>query len=66
MENWSKLTIVNLVNNSLSDKIVNIVTSLLSKNLSISSCYYTNNNFCVSSKEKIKNYNRNGKIKIFV
>ena len=66
MEHCSKLTIVNLANNSLSDKIVNNVTSLLSKNLSISSCYFTNNNFSVSSKEKIKSYNRNGKIKIFV
>jgi len=66
MENCSKLTIVNLANNSLSDKIVNNVTSLLSKNLSISSCYFTNNNFSISSKEKIKSYNQNGKIKIFV
>ena len=66
MEHCSKLTIVNLANNSLSDKIVNNVTSLLSKNMSITSCYFTNNNFSVSSKEKIKSYNRNGKIKIFV
>ena len=66
MENCSKLTIVNLANNSLSDKIVNNITNLLSKNLSITSCYFTNNNFSVSSKEKIKSYNRNGKIKIFV
>lgn len=66
MENCSKLTNVNLANNSLSDKIVNNVTSLLNKNLSISSCYFTNNNFSISSKDKIKSYNRNGKIKIFV
>ena len=66
MEGCSKLISVNLANNSLSDKIVNNVVNFLNKNYNVSSCYFTNNNFSVSSKEKIKSYNRNGKIKIFV
>jgi len=66
LEECPKLNVINLANNSLSDKIVNNVVSLLNKNYCISSCYFTNNNFFVSSKEKIKSYNRNGKIKIFV
>ena len=66
MEGCSKLISVNLANNSLSDKIVNNVVNFLNKNYTVSSCYFTNNNFSVSSKEKIKSYNRNGKIKIFV
>ena len=66
LEECPKLNNINLANNSLSDKIVNNVVSLLNKNYCISSCYFTNNNFSVSSKEKIKSYNRNGKIKIFV
>ena len=66
MEGCLKLASVNLANNSLSDKIVYNIVNLLNKNSCISSCYFTNNNFTVSSKEKIKSYNRNGKIKIFV
>jgi len=66
LEECPKLNVINLANNSLSDKIVNNVISLLNKNCCISSCYFTNNNFSVSSKEKIKSYNRKGKIKIFV
>ena len=66
MENCQKLTSVNLANNSLSDKVVNNIVNFLKKNSSISSCYFTNNTFSLGSKEKIKSYNRNGKIKIFV
>ena len=66
LEGCQKLNVVNLANNLLSDKIVNNIISLLNKNYSITSCYFTNNNFSVGSKEKIKSYNRNGKIKIFV
>ena len=66
MEGCQKLSSINMANNSLSDKIVNNIINLLSKNFSILSCYFTNNNFSVSSKQKIKSYNRNGKIKIFV
>ena len=66
LEGCQKLNVVNLANNFLSDKIVNNIISLLNKNYSITSCYFTNNNFSVGSKEKIKSYNRNGKIKIFV
>ena len=66
LEGCPKLNVVNLANNLLSDKIVNNIISLLNKNYSITSCYFTNNNFSVGSKEKIKSYNRNGRIKIFV
>ena len=66
MEECQKLTSINLANNSLTDKIINYIISFLNKNYSISSCYFTNNNFSVRTKEKIKSYNRNGKIKIFV
>ena len=66
MEECQKLTSINLANNSLSDKVINSIISFLNKNYSISSCYFTNNNFSVKNKEKIKSYNRNGKIKIFV
>ena len=66
MEECQKLTSINLANNSLSDKVINSIISFLNKNYSITSCYFTNNNFSVKDKEKIKSYNRNGKIKIFV
>ena len=66
MEVCQKLSSINMANNLLSDKIVNNVINLLNKNYSIMSCYFTNNNFSVISKGKIKSYNRNGKIKIFV
>ena len=66
MEECQKLTSINLANNSLSDKVINSIISFLNKNYSITSCYFTNNNFPVKDKEKIKSYNRNGKIKIFV
>ena len=66
MEICPKLTTINLANNSLSDKIINDIISLLNKSNSIYSCYFTNNNFSITSKEKIKSYNKNGKIKIFV
>ena len=66
MENCVKLNFVNLANNSLNDKIVNNIINFLKKNNSISSCYFSNNNFTTGSKEIIKSYNRNGKIKIFI
>ena len=66
MEVCQKLSSINIANNLLSDKIVNNVINLLNKNYSIMSCYFTNNNFSVISKGKIKSYNRNGKLKIFV
>ena len=54
MEECQKLISINLANNSLTDKIINYIISFLNKNYSISSCYFTNNNFSISSKEKIK------------
>ena len=35
----------------------------LKKNNSITSCYFTNNNFTSGTKEIIKSYSRNGKVK---
>ena len=66
MENCVKLNFVNLANNSLNDKIVNNIINLLKKSNTISSCYFSNNNFTTGAKEIIKSYNRNGKIKIFI
>ena len=66
MENCVKLNFVNLANNSLNDKIVNNIINLLKKSNTISSCYFSNNNFTTGAKELIKSYNRNGKIKIFI
>ncbi len=66
LEGCQKLNVINLANNLLSDKIINNIINLLKSNYSISSCYFTNNNFSVSAKDKIKSYNRNGKIKIFI
>ena len=66
LENCVKLNFVNLANNSLDDKIVNNIINFLKKNNSVTSCYFTNNNFTTGSKEVIKSYNRNGKIKIFI
>lgn len=66
LEGCQKLNVVNLANNLLSDKVTNNIINLLSKNYSISSVYFTNNNFSLAAKDKIKSYNRNGKIKIFV
>ena len=66
MENCSKLNFVNLANNTLDDNIMNNIIDFLKKNNSISSCYFTNNNFTSGTKEVIKSYNRKGKIKIFI
>ena len=66
MENCAKLNLVNLANNSLNDKIVNNIINFLKKSSTISSCYFSNNNFTTGAKEIIKSYNRNGKIKIFI
>ena len=66
LESCVKLNFVNLANNSLDDKIVNNIINFLKKNNSVTSCYFTNNNFTTGSKEVIKSYNRNGKIKIFI
>ena len=66
MENCSKLNFVNLANNTLDDNIMNNIIDFLNKNNSISSCYFTNNNFTSGTKEVIKSYNRKGKIKIFI
>ena len=66
MESCNRLNFVNLANNTLDDKIMNNIISFLKKNNSITSCYFTNNNFSTGTKEIIKSYNRNGKIKIFI
>ena len=66
MENCVKLNFVNLANNSLDDKIMNNIINFLKKSNSITSCYFSNNNFTIGVKELIKSYNRKGKIKIFI
>ena len=66
MENCGKLNFINFANNSLNDKIMDNIINLLKKNGSITSCYFTNNNFTSGTKEIIKSYSRNGKVKIFI
>ena len=66
IENCNKLCNINLANNLFTDKIVSHIVNFLKKSQMVTSAYFTNNNFSIQSKEKIKSYNRNGKIKIFV
>ena len=66
LEHCVKLNFINFANNSLNDKIMDNIINLLKKNNSITSCYFTNNNFTSGTKEIIKSYSRNGKVKIFI
>ena len=66
LEHCVKLNFINFANNSLNDKIMDNIINLLKKNNSITSCYFTNNNFTSGTKEIIKSYSKNGKVKIFI
>ena len=66
LEHCVKFNFINFANNSLNDKIMDNIINLLKKNNSITSCYFTNNNFTSGTKEIIKSYSRNGKVKIFI
>lgn len=66
IEGCNKLSTLNLANNLLTEKSVKNIVQFLGKNKSLNSVYFTNNNFSVNSKEKIKASCKGGKIKIFL
>ena len=56
----------NISNNFISDKSTDLIIESLVKNKSLQIVYLSNNNFSVQVKEKIRTYNKNGKLKIFI
>ena len=56
----------NISNNFITDKSTDLIIETLVKNKSLKIVYLSNNNFSVQVKEKIRTYNKNGKLKIFI
>ena len=56
----------NISNNYISDKSCDYIVESLIKNKSLKIVYLSNNNFSLQIKEKIRTYNKNGKLKIFI
>ena len=69
LESCNSIVSFNIGGNLLSNKSVDAITNMLQKNTSIKTVYFTNNDFTLQMKEKIKSYNgSNGLkgIKIFI
>ena len=62
----SNLVSFNISNNLISDKSTDLIIETLVKNKSLKIVYLSNNKFSVQVKEKIRTYNKNGKLKIFI
>ena len=64
IESCVSLQAFNIANNNITNKSVDAIVSMLKKNSSLKSVYFTNNDFNVNSKEKIKSYA--GSSKVFI
>jgi hypothetical protein len=63
--NTNVLTL-NIAKNHLTDRCIEGVVSLLSKNKILKTIYLSNNNFSALAKDRIKSYGAGGKLKIFI
>ena len=63
---YINLNSFNISNNYITDKSCDYIVESLIKNKSLKIVYLSNNNFSVQIKEKIRTYNKNGKLKIFI
>jgi hypothetical protein len=64
IENCTMLHAFNIANNNITNKSLDAIVNMLKKNSSLKSVYFTNNDFNVNAKEKIKSYA--GSAKVFI
>ena len=64
IENCVALHAFNIANNNITNKSLDAIVNMLKRNTSLKSVYFTNNDFNVNAKEKIKSYA--GSAKVFI